>query len=103
MEKAKVVPKYMLLWSSKDLLIRILLIILLISYFFLTAYVMFSRLQYPYQLEWMEGGEVEHIQRLLDGKKIYCEPSMEFIPYIYTPFYYYIGVGLSIFDEPSLH
>lgn len=63
---------------------------------------MFSRLQYPYQLEWMEGGEVEHIQRLLEGKKIYCEPSMEFIPYIYTPFYYYIGVVLSILAEPSL-
>ncbi|MFN3269412.1 MAG: hypothetical protein ACK42G_02370 [Candidatus Kapaibacteriota bacterium] len=88
--------------NSKDWFIRILLISLIGFYFILTIYVMYSRIQYPYQLEWMEGGEIEHVQRLLDGKKIYCEPSMEFIPYIYTPFYYYIGVALTIFFEPSL-
>lgn len=66
-----------------------------------TVIVMLIRLRYPYQLEWMEGGEIEHIQRLLDGKKIYCEPSMDFIPYIYTPFFYYIGVVASLIVEPN--
>lgn len=68
-------------------------IYLLIAYaIFSVFFVFISRLFFPYQLEWMEGGEIEHILRLLDGKCIYCPPSLEFIPYIYTPLFYYIGI-----------
>jgi len=77
-------------------------IIIISAYLIVTFVVMILRIQYPYQLEWMEGGEIEHILRLLKGKSIYCPPSMEFIPYIYTPLYYYIGVLFSPIFEPSL-
>jgi hypothetical protein len=52
------------------------------------------RISYPYELEWMEGGSLETVQRVLDGKTIYCEPSIEYIPYIYTPFYYYVSAPI---------
>ncbi|MEJ5286291.1 MAG: hypothetical protein CH6_2505 [Candidatus Kapaibacterium sp.] len=79
------------------------LILLFISAFVLiTLIVMLFRINYPYQLEWMEGGEIEHIIRLLEGKNIYTEPSLEFIPYIYTPFFYYIGAGMSYLFGTSL-
>jgi hypothetical protein len=49
------------------------------------------RLTYPFELEWMEGGSVEQIGRLVAGQPLYVAPSMRFIPYIYTPLYFYLS------------
>ncbi len=46
-----------------------------------------GRLTYPYDLEWMEGGMLHHAQRIREGVGIYGPPSVEFIPYLYTPLY----------------
>lgn len=56
-----------------------------------------KRINYPFELEWMEGSTVEHIYRLFEGKKIYTEPTLEFIPHIYTPFFSYLGYIFSAF------
>ena len=45
------------------------------------------RIAYPYDLEWMEGGLLDHAQRIADGSGIYVTPSVDFIPYLYTPLY----------------
>ncbi len=49
------------------------------------------RLSYPFELEWLEGGCLDHVGRVLDGKKLYGPPSLEFVPFIYTPLYYYVA------------
>ncbi len=54
-----------------------------------------SRLGYPYELEWMEGGTLQTVQRLSAGLPIYVSPSLDFVPFIYTPLYFYLGAGLS--------
>jgi hypothetical protein len=46
-----------------------------------------GRFLYPYDLEWMEGGLLQHAQRIADGEGIYGPPSVDFIPYLYTPLY----------------
>lgn len=46
-----------------------------------------GRFLYPYDLEWMEGGLLHHAQRIADGEGIYGPPSVDFIPYLYTPLY----------------
>ncbi|MBP9088932.1 MAG: hypothetical protein KBG15_22615, partial [Kofleriaceae bacterium] len=46
-----------------------------------------GRFSYPYDLEWMEGGMLHHAQRIGQGAGIYTPPSVEFIPYLYTPLY----------------
>jgi hypothetical protein len=46
-----------------------------------------ARFTYPYDLEWMEGGLLQHAQRISDGQGIYVAPSVDFIPYLYTPLY----------------
>ncbi len=46
-----------------------------------------GRISYPYDLEWMEGGMLHHAQRIRAGEGIYVPPSIEFIPYLYTPLY----------------
>ncbi len=52
-----------------------------------------ARLIYPLDLEWMEGGVLVHVQRLVEARPLYVAPSVEFIPFAYTPFYY-IAVAL---------
>ena len=48
-------------------------------------------LAYPYPLEWMEGGSVDVIGRVLAHLPIYTAPSADYVPYIYTPLYYVVG------------
>jgi hypothetical protein len=46
-----------------------------------------ARFSYPYDLEWMEGGMLAHAARIASGEGIYVPPSLDFIPYLYTPLY----------------
>ncbi|MEI9476833.1 MAG: glycosyltransferase family 39 protein [Deltaproteobacteria bacterium] len=54
-----------------------------------------QRIQYPFELEWMEGGSLDHVLRILAGKQIYVAPSIEFVPFMYTPVYYYVAALFS--------
>ncbi len=58
-------------------------------------YIASQRIGYPYELEWMEGASVDHVARLLDGEKLYVEPTPDFVPFIYTPGYFYAAAGLA--------
>jgi hypothetical protein len=71
-------------------------ILLLLSAGFVIAYIVVAclRMGYPYELEWIEGGIVDHIRWILSGRGIYVEPSLEFVPNYYTPLYLYLGAGL---------
>ncbi|MDD5064014.1 MAG: glycosyltransferase family 39 protein [Phycisphaerae bacterium] len=55
----------------------------------------FFRIQYPFELEWMEGGSLHQVTRILAGQKLYVSPSLEFVPYIYTPLYFYASALVS--------
>ena len=62
-----------------------------------------GRIGYPYDLEWMEGGMLHHALRIKSGEGIYVPPSVDFIPYLYTPLYPSLlallggGFGISYF------
>ena len=60
-------------------------------------YVAISTLNYPFNLEWMEGHTVDIVQRIREGKPIYAKPTLEYIPYIYTPYYFYVSAFVSLF------
>ncbi len=68
----------------------------------LLIYTCTLRMRYPFELEWLEGATMEHVMRLLEGKGIYTEPSIEFVPFLYTPFYYIAGAAASLLLGPSL-
>jgi hypothetical protein len=76
-------------WAIK--LLRYLLIAGAGSYILIYIIIAVLRLQYPYELEWMEGGMVDHAQRVLSGQKLYVRPSLEFVPFIYTPLFVYLS------------
>ncbi|HEV2309133.1 MAG TPA: hypothetical protein VGU73_01305, partial [Acidimicrobiia bacterium] len=52
-----------------------------------------ARFNYPYPLEWLEGGVLQHVQRVLHGQSLYGAPSIRFTPFLYTPLYYYLSAG----------
>lgn len=57
------------------------------------AYAASHRARYPYELEWMEGAMVDHVARVLAGKPIYTRPSLEFVPFVYPPLYYWVSAA----------
>ena len=58
-----------------------------VIYFFLLS----QRLLIPFDLEWGEGAGINQIQRLVSGRILYSEPTLEFAPLVYTPFYYWVS------------
>jgi hypothetical protein len=54
-----------------------------------------TRMGYPFELEWMEGGMVDHVRRVLDGLPLYAKPSIEFVSFLYPPLYYEVAAIFS--------
>jgi hypothetical protein len=52
------------------------------------------RWRYPYELEELEGYVYLTALRAFHGQPIYPRPSLEFIPYMYPPLYYYVTAWL---------
>jgi hypothetical protein len=59
----------------------------------LYLYVALHRIGHPFELEWMEGGVLGHVDRVRQGQAIYTAPSLSFVPYLYTPAYYWVAAG----------
>jgi len=53
-------------------------------------FVALRRIGYPYELEWLEGGAVEIVRRVATGHSIYVQPSLHYVPYPYTPLYFWV-------------
>ena len=53
-------------------------------------FVALHRIGYPYELEWLEGGAVEIAGRVAHEQAIYVAPSIHYVPYPYTPLYFWI-------------
>ena len=51
------------------------------------ARVFAGRAGFPADLEWMEGGTLVHALRVAGGQSLYVPPSLDFIPFLYTPLY----------------
>lgn len=73
------------------------IIILITAAIFLLLFFITSamRISYPFALEWVEGGMLIHVHRILENQPLYTAASAEWIPYTYTPLFYYISAGVS--------
>lgn len=69
------------------------IILIICASYYLLAYLAIAliRVSYPFELEWIEGGSVVQVQRILDGQPLYIYPSINFVPFIYTPLYFQIS------------
>ncbi len=63
------------------------------SAFYVAAYVAIAllRMAYPFELEWMEGGSLDNVTRVLSGRPLYAPPDLNFIPFIYPPLYFHVA------------
>ncbi len=68
-------------------------ILSVVSVLFILVYICLAiiRMKYPYELEWIEGGMVDQVNRILDGKPLYESPSIYNVPFLYPPVYFYIS------------
>lgn len=64
-------------------------------YLLLYVGVALARMRYPFELEWMEGGMVEHVRRILEGRALYAKPSLEFVSFLYPPGYYLASAAIA--------
>jgi hypothetical protein len=53
-------------------------------------------LDYPYPLNWIEGGTLDVVARVRDGLPLYVRPTVDYVPYIYTPLYYWATAGVAL-------
>lgn len=69
------------------------------SLWYLAVYLWIAlhRLAYPFDVEWMEGGAVDHVARVLVGDSIYVPPTLRFIPFAYPPLYFYVSAAVARF------
>lgn len=51
------------------------------------------RLSYPFELEWLEGGVLQHVARVVAGAPLYVPPSLEFTAFSYPPLYFVAGAA----------
>ena len=83
---------------------RILRVLLLVAgawYLLAFLLVAVTRLPYPYELEWMEGNALAHMQRILAGQPLYHEPALSHLPNMYTPLYYYLSALVAAITGPT--
>ncbi|MDQ6804999.1 MAG: glycosyltransferase family 39 protein [Actinomycetota bacterium] len=58
-------------------------------------WVALHRVGYPFELDWMEGGSVELVGRVLSGHSLYAAPSPSFVGWTYPPLYYVIAAAVA--------
>jgi len=71
-----------------------LLAFLALGFIFLFLALAAIRLQFPYELEWIEGAKIDQMRWILSGKPLYGPPDIHFIPFAYTPLFFYLSAGL---------
>ena len=76
---------------------RLRLALFVVAGLFPLLYVVLAavRLGYPYELEWVEGGNLMMVHRLLEGRPLYAAPSLEYVPFNYTPLYYWVSAAFA--------
>jgi len=61
-----------------------------------------ARIRYPFDLEWLEGGILQHSYEMLAGRPVYRTPSADFIAFGYQPLYMAVVAALGRFVGLSL-
>src|SRR5262249_52972427 len=42
------------------------------------------------------GGMIDEVRRVLDGRKLYDNPTLDYVPFIYTPLWFYLAAASSL-------
>lgn len=61
----------------------------------LSLWVVVARFRYPIDSEWMTGAVRDGVDRIRDGQPLYSAPSARFVPFVYTPIYFWLAGTLA--------
>ena len=81
--------------------LTVLAILAAFGYLLVYFYIAARRMGYPYELEWIEGGFVGQVGRILAGQTVYGPPGIEFTPFLYTPLYFYLSAAAAKITGPG--
>ena len=59
------------------------------------------RMPFPGALEWLESSAYYQVLRILAGQSLYVEPSLEYVPSIYPPLYFYAAALIARITGPE--
>ena len=62
--------------------------VVLLALFLATAH---KRLHYPYELEWVEDGNLQELSRVAHHQPLYVPPSLDYVPYLYAPLFFWFS------------
>jgi 4-amino-4-deoxy-L-arabinose transferase-like glycosyltransferase len=74
--------------SRLSKILEVALLPISIVFIILFFYVALSRASYPFELNWLEGGVLNVVERVMAGQSIYTEPTLEYVPFSKTPLYF---------------
>jgi 4-amino-4-deoxy-L-arabinose transferase-like glycosyltransferase len=78
-----------------------LVVIMSCVYVLMYLYVALSRMGYRYELEWTESGLADEVAAVTQSCMPYREPSVRFVPFLYTPIYFYVSALVSVVTGPG--
>jgi 4-amino-4-deoxy-L-arabinose transferase-like glycosyltransferase len=70
-------------------------------YLLVLFYIIANRINYPFEIEWLEGDMLLTAIRVMEGKAIYASPGLDYVPGIYPPVYYYAVAAFFKLFEPG--
>ncbi|MGB8214424.1 MAG: glycosyltransferase family 39 protein [Anaerolineales bacterium] len=77
-------------------LLNYALFFIAVAYLVTYLWMAYYRLHYPFDLEWIEGGMANQVGRLLHGQSMYVAPSVNYVPFLYPPIYFYFSAAASL-------
>ncbi|HEY5055295.1 MAG TPA: hypothetical protein VII58_03995, partial [Acidobacteriaceae bacterium] len=75
--------------------LRALACVLSAFFVLLFLFVALRRLHYPFELDRMESGVMTSVWRIRQGYPLYSAPTLEWVPFLYAPLYFYLSAALS--------
>jgi hypothetical protein len=76
-------------------LARCLVTALVVLFFVLFLWAAIKRMQYPFEVEWIESGMMVSVLRIAHGQGIYVAPTLDYVPFLYAPLYLYLCAAVT--------
>ncbi|HEY4381287.1 MAG TPA: hypothetical protein VGN01_13130 [Acidobacteriaceae bacterium] len=65
-----------------------------VGFILLFLYTALRRMSCPFAFDQVEGGTVTSVWRILRGEPLYTPPTLDFVPYLYAPLYFYLAAAI---------
>ena len=76
-------------------LLRGLIVVFSVLFLLLFLYTALRRMRYPFELEWIESGVLVSVRRIVHGQGLYVAPSIDFVPFLYAPLFFYVSAAMT--------